>query len=143
MSNEYGYYHIDRGYWQTTGKPSEEILAGYPDGTAEYPLKPGDNYHPSNGGWEYREPVITPEFKPIEPTPFWQAAYDLMTPPLKKSDVLDAIADPDERYLAELDINGRKTYLRDDPLVAQLSALKGFTAAEMDSLWLYVQEHYR
>ncbi|KQR30518.1 hypothetical protein ASF91_17245 [Rhizobium sp. Leaf155] len=82
-----------------------------------------------------------PVFLPIEPTPFWLAAYDLLQ--LKKSDVLNAIADPDERYEAELEIEGRKTYRRDDPMVIKLAQLKGYPPAQMDDLWLYVQQHYR
>lgn len=89
-----------------------------------------------DGAWVH--PV---EFKPIEPAPFWQAAFDMLQ--LKKTTILNAIVDEDERYLAELDINGRKTYLRDDPMVIQLSTLHGYTDAEMDSLWLYVQENYK
>lgn len=37
---ERGFYHPSRGYWQTTGSVPEEILAGYPEGTVEVPLKP-------------------------------------------------------------------------------------------------------
>lgn len=79
-------------------------------------------------------------FKPIEPAPFWLAAKDLLG--IKKSDVLDAITDPDERYEAELSVMDRKRYLRDDPMVTKLSELLGYPPAQMDSLWLYVQENY-
>ncbi|TBN10873.1 hypothetical protein EYC79_18155 [Agrobacterium cavarae] len=85
-------------------------------------------------------PIVT-AFLPIEPTPFWLAAHELLQ--LKKSDVLNAIADPDERYEAELEIEGRKTYRRDDPMVIKLAQLKGYPPAQMDDLWLYVQQHYR
>jgi hypothetical protein len=80
-------------------------------------------------------------FKPIEPVPFWTAAWDLLQ--LKKSDILDAITDPDERYYVELAIEGRKTYLRDDPMVIQLATLKGYDADGLDQLWLFVQENYK
>ena len=83
---------------------------------------------------------ISPTFLPIEPTPFWLAAHDLLQ--LKKNDVLNAIADPDERYEAELEIEGRKTYRRDDPMVIKLAELKGYPPSQMDTLWLYVQQHY-
>jgi hypothetical protein len=82
-------------------------------------------------------------FKPIEPVPFWNAAYEMLTPPLKKSDIYAAIVDPDERYLAELAIEGRKTYVRDDPFVVDLAARMGWTVQEMDDTWLYVQENYK
>lgn len=41
---EKGFYHPDAGYWQTNSEPSEEILQGYPAGTKEVPVKPGDGY---------------------------------------------------------------------------------------------------
>jgi hypothetical protein len=85
-------------------------------------------------------PIPSP-FKPIEPVPFWRAAWDLLS--LKKTDVYSAITDPDERYLAELDVEGRKSYLRDDPMVVQLATLNGYTPEAMDNLWLFVQENYR
>lgn len=79
-------------------------------------------------------------FKPIEPVPFWNAAWDLLQ--LKKTDILDPITDPDERYLAELAIEGRKSYLRDDPMVIQLATIKGYDAPSLDALWLFVQDNY-
>lgn len=37
---EKGFYHPERGYWQTLCEPSAEIVASYPAGTFEVPLKP-------------------------------------------------------------------------------------------------------
>jgi hypothetical protein len=79
-------------------------------------------------------------FLPIEPVLFWKAAWDVLS--LKKADIYAAIEDPDERYLAELDIEGRKSYRRDDPIVVRLSQLLDFPADQMDTLWVYVQDHY-
>jgi hypothetical protein len=79
-------------------------------------------------------------FLPIEPVPFWRAAWDLLS--LKKSDIYAAIENADERYLAELDIEGRKSYRRDDAMVVRLSQLLDFPTEQMDTLWTYVQEHY-
>lgn len=45
---EKGFYHPDRGYWQTTNEPSEAILSTYPEGTVEVPLKPS-GLHTFNG----------------------------------------------------------------------------------------------
>lgn len=50
---EHGFYHPDIGYWQTIGEPSEEILATYPAGTIEVPLKPGADYQWQDGEWVY------------------------------------------------------------------------------------------
>lgn len=61
-TEEHGFFHPSVGYWQTTSEPSEEILSAYPEGTIPYPLKPGENYIPKDGGWEKVDP-------PVEPTP--------------------------------------------------------------------------
>ena len=37
---ENGFYHPTRGYWQTTGNPSQEIRNAYPSGTVEVGLPP-------------------------------------------------------------------------------------------------------
>lgn len=45
---EKGFFHPDRGYWQTTGEPPQHILDGYPQGTVDVPLKPS-GFHKWNG----------------------------------------------------------------------------------------------
>ena len=44
MMSEHGYFHPDRGYWQTLTLPTAEQFAKYPAGTVEVPLKPGTDY---------------------------------------------------------------------------------------------------
>lgn len=53
---EQGFFHPDRGYWQTTNEPSEEIRATYPEGTIEVPLKPGADYEWQDGEWVHVPP---------------------------------------------------------------------------------------
>lgn len=48
---EKGFYHPDRGYWQTTGDVSDDILAAYPEGTVEVDLKPSDLHKMVDGVW--------------------------------------------------------------------------------------------
>ena len=45
---EKGFYHPERGYWQTLCEPPAEMLAAYPAGTFEVPLKPSP-LHTFNG----------------------------------------------------------------------------------------------
>jgi len=45
---EHGFYHTSKGYWQTNSEVSERIMATYPDGTVEVPLKPS-RLHTFNG----------------------------------------------------------------------------------------------
>ena len=54
---ERGFYHPSRGYWQTVGEPSPEILAAYPAGTVEVPLKPGADYE-WQGEWAPVVPAL-------------------------------------------------------------------------------------
>lgn len=53
---EKGFYHPERGYWQTIGEPSADILASYPEGTIEVPLKPGEFYEWDGEEWVYVAP---------------------------------------------------------------------------------------
>ena len=48
---EYGYFHPDRGYWQTTNKPPQDILEGYPTGTVEIPLRPAGRFEWDGFKW--------------------------------------------------------------------------------------------
>jgi hypothetical protein len=48
---EKGFYHPSRGYWQTTNEPSAEILAAYPEGTVEVPLKPHSDCEWDGSTW--------------------------------------------------------------------------------------------
>jgi hypothetical protein len=50
---EQGFFHPDRGYWQTLSAPPEEVLASYPAGTVEVPLQPGDGYVWDGSEWAY------------------------------------------------------------------------------------------
>jgi hypothetical protein len=48
---ENGFYHPDRGYWQTTGDVPQRILDGYPKGTVEVPLKPSGLHEWDGANW--------------------------------------------------------------------------------------------
>ena len=56
-----GYWHTDRGYWETDGEPAASILANYPSGTVEITLRPGENYD-----WDGSDWVATPAPSPTE-----------------------------------------------------------------------------
>ena len=48
---EIGFYHPTMGYWQTLNQPSDELLAAYPQGTTEVPLKPSGLHTFDGTGW--------------------------------------------------------------------------------------------
>lgn len=59
---EHGFFHPDRGYWQTIGDVPPGILAGYPPGTVEVPLKPA-----AGATWNGTEWLPPPP--PVDPLP--------------------------------------------------------------------------
>lgn len=49
---ERGFFHPAQGYWQVSGDVPDHILAGYPGGTVEAPVRPaGDGYAFEGGVW--------------------------------------------------------------------------------------------
>ena len=57
---EKGFYHPERGYWQTLSEPSESVVAAYPLGTLQVQLRPDQDYQYINGAWVYVEPEPAP-----------------------------------------------------------------------------------
>jgi len=53
---EHGFFHPSRGYWQTNSDVPEYILATYPAGTIEVPLKPDANAVWDGQEWQAGEP---------------------------------------------------------------------------------------
>ena len=48
---EKGFFHPDRGYWQTVSDPSPSLLAKYPEGTIEVSLKPSPLHTFDGSSW--------------------------------------------------------------------------------------------
>ncbi len=48
---EKGFFHPDRGYWQTASDPSPSLLAKYPEGTIEVALKPSPLHTFDGSSW--------------------------------------------------------------------------------------------
>jgi hypothetical protein len=51
---EHGFFHPERGYWQTLSEPSAEIMASYPEGTVKVPLMPDARHEWSGSRWVLR-----------------------------------------------------------------------------------------
>lgn len=56
---EHGFFHPDRGYWQTIEDVPPDILATYPVGTVEVPLRPAAGATWSGSEWLSPPPVET------------------------------------------------------------------------------------
>ena len=54
---EKGFYHPARGYWQAIGPVSEHILATYPEGTIEVPLRPVGDFEWDGSAWVPVPPI--------------------------------------------------------------------------------------
>ena len=48
---EKGFFHPDCGYWQTVSTPSPSVVATYPDGTIEVPIKPSSLHTFDGSEW--------------------------------------------------------------------------------------------
>ncbi|ARC87887.1 hypothetical protein [Rhodovulum sp. MB263] len=77
---EQGFYHPERGYWQTIGTPSAAILATYPEGTIDVPLRPGPDHALVDGAWV-----------PVEPDPAGQLAAWRDSATLTRLDLASAL----------------------------------------------------
>lgn len=55
---EHGFYHPERGYWQAIGGHPADLLATYPEGTIEVPLKPGADHEWQDGAWVHVPPPL-------------------------------------------------------------------------------------
>lgn len=90
---EHGFYHPDRGYWQTTGAPSEATLASYPEGTVEVPLKPvRAGFDHAWDGTQWVESAAAPV--PPDTAPAWKCKVVLAQQPAQGAGptLLDDIA---------------------------------------------------
>lgn len=59
---EKGFYHPDRGYWQTIGDPSEEIRNSYPEGTIETPLRPSQLHTWNGSSWDAPSQAVLDDY---------------------------------------------------------------------------------
>lgn len=144
---EKGFYHPQRGYWQAVGDVPIEILNGYPEGTVEVPAKPGANHQWNGVAWVFVEPSASEISAkklatPLEPYQF-HAMVDIIEGngrPLNITSLINAIPDVASKAVARSKYAHAKSFLRNDPLVAGLSAQAGLTASEMDAYWLQALE---
>ena len=49
---EKGFYHPERGYWQTTGDVPQKVKAAYPEGTVEVPVQPSPLHTFDGSKWK-------------------------------------------------------------------------------------------
>lgn len=137
---ERGFYHPVRGYWQTVSDPAPGLLATYPEGTVEVPLKPGAGYEWNGSAW-------------VAPAPLSPAAKRAAMPMLTARQIrlgllqngvtgaqvesaLAAIPDQTERETALIEWEYATQFYRTHPLIDAMAAAFSWTPEQVDTLWV-------
>lgn len=144
---EHGFFHASRGYWQTTSDVPEAVLATYPEGTIEVPLKPGADFEWIDGAWQAVPPAPPP-------VPQELSFAQLLTGLVAEGWITEAEGDawldgtlpapfnaliaglPEEqRFPAKARARRPSVILRSDPLVTALATTQGKTAEQLDDFF--------
>lgn len=102
---EKGFFHPNRGYWQTISEPTQNVLSEYPEGTVEVPIKPSGPHEWDGTAW-----------------------VEMPAPPPTPADVK---AERDRRLAADFTFNGN-LFQRDPTSLARITGaatLAGFAVA--------------
>lgn len=139
---EHGFYHPERGYWQTVSEPNAETLAGYPEGTISIPIKPGADYDWRDGAWVHVPPARpTPEEARAQLPPISRRQLRLTL--VRNGIALDLVAAlieampdglPKEEVRIEWD--DAATFQRLHPTLILIGDKLGMTPDQVDRLWI-------
>ncbi len=132
---EHGFFHPDLGYWQAIGGDAEDLLAGYPEGTEQVPLKPGSDYEWQDGAWVYVQP-------PVEvPDRVSARRFKLqMLEPIEPG-YPDGIIDMVEAWIAsqsravQISYEDSQEFVRTEPMMQAGFAALGFTEQQIDAFF--------
>lgn len=133
---EKGFFHPERGYWQTVGVPPQEILDSYPVGTIEVPLKPGADYDWQTGEWVHvPPPEPTPEELRAQMPSITkrQLRLTLVRNGISLSDLDSAILSMGDEAIIEW--QDASEYRRLHPLLNQVAAHLSLTQEQVDAMW--------
>lgn len=126
---ERGFYHPERGYWQAIDGELDDLLAQYPEGTVQVPLKPGADYEWHNGEWVEVEPSAPPAPDRVSRRQF---GMQLIISGHKAA--ADAwVAQQDE--LTQWAYANSDTFVRADPMMQAGFAAMGFTEQQVDEFF--------
>ena len=133
---ERGFYHPNHGYWQTTSDVSDSIRNGYPSGTEEIPLKPGNLHEWDGSKWVYAPPsdadMLEAERQTMQCSRFQAKAA------LQQIGRLDEVRDHVEANadeLATLAWVEAGTFYRNSPTIKTIGAAIGLSQTEIDDLF--------
>lgn len=133
---EHGFFHPERGYWQTISEPSPEMLASYPAGTLQVPLKPGAGFTWTGNTWAPPE-LVAPVVVVPQVVTRRQARQALLLAG-RLQDVqpaIDAIADPVQRGMVQIEWDDSQEFQRTRPTLIALATAIGMTTQDLDNLF--------
>ncbi len=148
---EFGFYHPDRGYWQTLSEPSQAELDTHPVGTISVPLRPDANHVWQNGAWVF----VQPEPKPaplrdiISRRQFFQqlanmeiitrtealAAIQTGTIPTPLQTIIDSLPTDDDKFEAMMLVSGAQEFNRTHSLSETVRIALSWTVEQRDNFW--------
>lgn len=124
-----GFLHPVSGYWQTISEPTEAMIAAYPEGTVEVPLKPGADFEWDGEAWLASEPPPPPV--PVSVSRFQARAALHNAGLLTAVEAAVAAADP----FTQIAWADATEFRRDSPTIAALAVALGMTGAQLDDLF--------
>ncbi|MCK8782094.1 hypothetical protein M0654_19115, partial [Rhizobium sp. NTR19] len=137
--SEHGFFNTVTGhYWQTVTEPSDEIVAGYPEGTIEVPLKPGEHYQYINGEWVHVPPTAEELRAQMRPITKRQLSLALIRNGYSLATVSAAIAAmPEGQTKDEAEIEWEYTtdFDRLNPTLVAIGDALGMTPEQIDAMW--------
>ena len=136
---ERGFFHPDRGYWQTVGDDvPDEVLDAYPEGTVEVPLKPGKDFELINGEWTPVEPLEpSPDDYPLNRFQFEALTLALGLSMAALEAAIDAMPiSAFDKAVAVSRLRNATTYNRDHLLVEQVRQQIDMSVDDLDTAWL-------
>jgi hypothetical protein len=136
MNIEKGFYHPQRGYWQTTGEVPKRILDGYPEGTIEVPVKPSADHLWQNGAWVYLAPDPAEVLAAERATMKCSRLQGRLVLGEDTCNALDAMAaDPETPWAMRQTIQNATEWNRTSQAMTELGYLLGYTDTQMDDLF--------
>lgn len=131
---EKGFYHPTRGYWQTIGAPSADMLASYPEGTVEVSLPPAGMNHYDGAAWVYVEPPVeVPQRvtrRQARQALLLNSKLSLVQP------AIDAIEDATQRAMMQIEWDDSQEFERHRPSLIAIGAALGLDDAAIDALFV-------
>lgn len=135
MSIEKGFYHPQRGYWQTTGEVPQRIFGGYPAGTIEVPVKPSANHVWQDGSWVEVTPDPTLTLATERTSMVCTPLQGVLTLGETEWSKVIAYRDTQATWAEKVVIDSALDWRRTSQNIAFFGYLLGYTDTQMDDLF--------